>query len=165
MGPITSSSSYGRLLWAPLTPRVKAFVEENPLLAVTVGLLTFPCTFFVLPFILFWDVVLQWLYNNHIGSPIEVLYQDGPELLRLGLRSGALAAKESMRTAHQLGRKFLTDPVGASSDVISLSVDCVLHPLRTLDLAKRFVDPALKASWESFKFALWIKEPSGGTPP
>lgn len=96
---------------------------------------------------------------------MEVLYQDGPELLRLGLASGALAAKESMRTAQQLGRKFLTDPVGMSGNVLSASVQCVLHPLRTLDLVKMFVDPALKASWESFKFALWIKEPSGGTPP
>lgn len=86
-------------------------------------------------------------------------------MLRLGLRSGALAAKEAMRTAQQLGRKFLTDPLGASNDVISLGLDCVMHPLQTLDVVKKFVDPALKPFFESFKFALWIKEPSGGTPP
>jgi hypothetical protein len=135
-------------------------VEENPLLARHRRVAYFPLYLFCPPL----HPLLQWLYNNHIGSTLEVLYQDGPEMLRLGLRSGALA-KESVRTAQQLGRKFWTDPVGASSDVISLTADCVLHPLRTLDLAKKFVDPALKASWESFKFALWIKEPSGETPP
>lgn len=165
MGSLAPLSSSGRLLWAPLTPRLSTFAQESPLLAVMGGLLIFPFTFFVLPFVLFWDVVLQWLYNNHIGSPLEVLWQDGPELLQLGLRSAALAGKESMRTAQQLGRKFLQDPVGTSGDILSLMLQAIAHPFRAWELAKKFVDPALKASWESFKFALWVKEPSGGTPP
>lgn len=163
VSPIPFPSSYKRLLWDPLLPRITAFVQENPLLAVAVGLITFPLTFFVLPFLFFWDAIVQWLYDNYVGDHLEVMYMLGPTLLRLGLAPASVAGKASLRTAQQ---KFNEDPVGMSGNVVSASIQCVSHPLKTLDLVKKAIDPlrpAVKASWESYKLALWAKKSSKET--
>jgi len=163
VSPISLSSSFKRLLWDPLVPRVTAFAQENPSLAVAVGLITFPVTFVVLLFLLFWDKVLQWLYEKYLGDHLEVLHMLGPTLLRLGLAPASVAGKASLRTAQQ---NFIQDPVGMSGNVISASILCVLHPFRILNLVEKATDPlrpAMKASWESYKLALWAKRSSEET--
>jgi len=74
-----------------------------------------------------------------------------------------VAGKASLRTAQQT---FNQDPVGMSGDVISASIQYVLHSFHTLDLVKKATHPlrpTMKASWESYKLALWVKKSSEET--
>lgn len=99
-----------RVLWQPLFPQIISFTRSLPLLIrhhpfTALGLaLGFSPLFiplaFTLPFVLIADAILQKIYNNY-AAPIEVLYEDGPEMVRLGLRSAALSAKESYRLVKQ----------------------------------------------------------------
>lgn len=49
---------------------------------------------------------IQELYDAY-GAPVEVLYEDGLEMARIGLRAAMLSSKESIRTTKQLVSKSL----------------------------------------------------------
>jgi hypothetical protein len=95
-----------RLLWQPLWPRLMRLLRaapDHPLASLVLIPVALPVAF-LLPTILIWDAVLQWLYDHYSGI-LEVVWEDGGAMLDIAINSSALGGKELTRMVNQTVRR------------------------------------------------------------